>query len=171
MKRILPVLLTLSLAFIFACTSRAARHPTKDSASVGGAVADPTLKTIAIIVADGSDTEPVISVVPDPIKIKIGDKIKWVVYNNRSDGQVAVKIDTFVIDGTTTLESPFKSGRAYFDLTRIESGTTSSYPAGDDTTAAKAKTYKYTIHASVTSSSGAVITLKDLDPRVVISGG
>ncbi len=166
MNRISSGLLTMALAFAFAC-SHSIKHPTRD----GIAVADPTLKTVAIIVADGTETEPVISVVPDPIKLKVGDKIKWVVYNNRSDGQVSVKIDTFVIDGTTTPESPFKSGKTAFDLTRVDSGTSSSYPAGDDTAAAKTKTYKYTIHASVTSPSGAVTRLKDLDPRVVISGG
>ena len=164
MSRISSGLLTMALAFVFACSSHTVRHP-KD----GIATTDTTLKTIAIIVADGSETEPVISVVPDPIKIKVSDKIKWVVYNNRSDGQVSVKIDTFIIDGTTNSESPFKSGKTYFDLTRIESGTTSSYPAGDDTTAAKPNTYKYTIHASVTSPSGAVLKLRDLDPRIVVS--
>ena len=165
MKRILSGLLTIALAFVFACSSHSIKHPTKD----GIRAADPTLKTVAIIVADGTEAEAVISVVPDPIKIKIGDKIKWVVYNNRSDGQVAVKIDTFIIDGTTNAESPFKSGKTSFDLTRVESGTSSSYPAGDDTTAAKTNTYKYTIHASVTSPSGAVTRLKDLDPRIVMS--
>jgi len=159
-------LLTMALAFVFACSSHSIRHP-KD----GITTADPTLKTVAIIVADGTEVEPVISVVPDPIRLKVGDKIKWVVYNNRSDGQVSVTIDTFLIDGTTTPESPFKSGKTSFDLTRVASGTSSSYPAGDDTAAAKMNTYKYTIHASVTSPSGAVTKLKDLDPRVVISGG
>jgi hypothetical protein len=162
MKRILPGLLTIALSFVFACSSHSVKHPIT-------VPADTTLKTIAIIVADGTDAENVISVVPDPIKIKTGDKIKWVVYNNRSDGQVAVKIDTFLIDGTTNSESPFKSGKTSFDLTRIESGTTSAYPVGDDTTAAKPNTYKYTIHASVTSPSGSVTRLKDLDPRIVVS--
>ena len=166
MNRISSGLLTVALAFVFACSSHSIKHPKGSIAA-----ADPTLKTVAIIVADGRDEEDVISVVPDPIKIKVGDKIKWVVYNNRSDGRVNVKIDTFVIDGTTTAESPFKSGKTAFDLTSIDSGTTSSYPAGDDTAAAKVNTYKYTIHASVTLPSGAVTRLKDLDPRVVISGG
>lgn len=166
MNKISSGLLTMALVFVFACNSHSIRHP-KD----GIVPADPTLKTVAIIVADGKEGEDVISVVPDPIKLKVGDKIKWVVYNNRGDGQVSVKIDTFIIDGTTTPESPFKSGKTAFDLTRVESGTSSSYPAGDDTAAARTNTYKYTIHASVTSTSGTVTKLKDLDPRVVISGG
>jgi hypothetical protein len=164
MKRIISSLFTIALTFVFACSSHSIKH-------LSIAPADPTLKTVAIIVADGSDTDPVISVVPDPIKIKINDKIKWVVYNNRGDGSVNVKIDTFIIDGTTTPESPFKSGKTYFDLTGVASGSTASYPAGDETTAARQNTYKYTIHATVTLPSGTVKTLKDLDPRVVISGG
>ena len=167
MKRIISGLLTIALAFVFACSSHSVKHPAKVGAGI--VTADPTVKTIAIIVADGSDTDPVISVVPDPIKIKINDKIKWVVSNNRGDGSVTVKIDTFIIDGTTTAESPFKSGRAYFDLTMIESGASASYPTGDETTAVKKNTYKYTIHATVTLPTGAVKTLKDLDPRIVVS--
>lgn len=165
MKRILSSLLTIVSVFVFACSSHSIKHP------IASAAPDPTLKTVAIIIVDGSDLDPVITVVPDPIKIKVNDKIKWVVSNNRSDGSVSVKIDTFILDGTTTTESPFKSGRASFDLNNVTSGATASYPTGDDTTAAKKNTYKYTIHATVTSSSGTVTTLKDLDPRVVISGG
>ncbi|MGA9768428.1 MAG: hypothetical protein WBV94_05260 [Blastocatellia bacterium] len=162
MKRIVSGLFTIALTFVFACNSHSIKHP-------GIVPADPTLKTIAIIVADGSDTDPVISVVPDPIKIKINDKIKWVVYNNRGDGSLNVKIDTFIIDGSTTPESPFRSGKTAFDLTSVASGSTASYPAGDETTAAKRNTYKYTIHATVTSPGGAVTKLRDLDPRIVVS--
>ena len=167
MKRILPGLLTIALTFVFACSSHSIKHPTKDGYITGST--DTTLKTVSIIVGDGTEADSVISVVPDPIKLKVGEKIKWVVSNNRGDGQVAVKIDTFLIDGSTNPESPFKSGKTSFDLTRVESGTSAAYPAGDDTTAAKTNTYKYTIHASVTSASGTVTRLKDLDPRIVVS--
>lgn len=155
----------ITTVFVFACNSHSANYP------VSGTAPDPTIKTVAIIIVDGTDLDPVITVVPDPIKVKVNDKIKWVVSNNRSDGSVSVKIDTFTLDGTTTPENPFKSGTASFDLNRISSGASASYPTGDNTTAVKKNTYKYTIHATVTSSGGTVTTLKDLDPRVVISGG
>jgi hypothetical protein len=165
MKRISVGLLTIALAFVFACSSHS-RHP---KSGAGLVPADPTLKTVAIIVVDDSGSEPVISVVPDPIKLKINDKIKWVVYNNRGDGNVKVKIDTFTLDGTTTYDNPFKGGSASFDLSSAASGSSVSYPPGDETMAVKKNTYKYTIHATVTSPTGAVTTLKDLDPRIVVS--
>lgn len=165
MKRISFGLLTIALAFVFACSS----HPRYPKGGAGVAPADPTLKTVAIIVIDDAGSDPVISVVPEPIKLKVNDKIKWVVYNNRSDGSVNVKVDTFLLDGTTTADHPFKSGSASFDLSRAASGSSVSYPPGDETTAVKKNTYKYTIHATVTSPSGAVTALKDLDPRIVVS--